>query len=600
MKGETLSGSSSNDNFSPWSKLAAKYDRSQRARIDRLKEDGGIDPYENIAEEEVSPTRAQKAGRALLDILRLRSQMIEAQRNYEAQMVARRELREEIRRAKIEEQEKLEQQRIEAERAEAMKREKAIREEQKALRGDMLTARERLDYNYDSRLRNQRAQELLERNLNERLTKIDQLEEEALGGNPDVEKSTRSYNGNEIPVYTLHGFPIKMLTHTVDYRRLNDSGEIGTETYKDIMRDPSIWAKRRDIAEQADGFGTKEGNARGNTISTSYTNSERNLRSRFTGELVYGFSQVEADSVLSITNGDGGTSNMEGDDETSIRDPSRLNILEGAEGIDNYNEVLLRRYSENGMPKRPDFIVAENGRITETMLRHAEYFGIPIINLDMDAYSQKTIERGKKILDSLSETDSYQEINNKIAEVKSISYYKHAYKDIDRVGRGTDVLSEENMNSTEAYYWRVANLELKKRIDFMAEVLRKGAAEIRAATARHERAKDYPEGLKKFNIISKDIMNDRRMSTVTGDSVLHERAMGNCSGITIEMELEGSSRTVRTDISDGERPYDVNEALRVGVLKQEDFEKADSSYYDRLRPLVDEYFAALRENREIA
>ena len=225
MKGETLSGSSSNDNFSPWSKLAAKYDRSQRARIDRLKEDGGIDSYENIAEEEVSPTRAQKAGRALLDILRLSSQKIEAQRNYEAQMAARRELREE-----------------------------AAQRERAELEADMKDVRKMVDTYYDSRLRNQRAQELLERDLNERLTKIDQLEEEALGGNPDVEKSTRSYNGNEIPVYTLHGFPIKMLTHTVDYRRLNDSGEIGTETYKDVMRDPSIWTERRDISEQTEGF----------------------------------------------------------------------------------------------------------------------------------------------------------------------------------------------------------------------------------------------------------------------------------------------------------------------------------------------------------
>ncbi|MBP5633308.1 hypothetical protein J6X13_00005, partial [Candidatus Saccharibacteria bacterium] len=358
MKGETLSGSSSNDNFSPWSKLAAKYDRSQRARIDRLKEDGGIDSYEDIAEEEVSPTRAQKAGRALLDILRLSSQKIEAQRNYEAQMAARRELREE-----------------------------AAQRERAELEADMKDARKMVDTYYDSRLRNQRAQELLERDLNERLTKIDQLEEEALGGNPDVEKSTRSYNGNEIPVYTLHGFPIKMLTHTVDYRRLNDSGEIGTETYKDVMRDPSIWTERRDISEQTEGFGTREGNARGNTISVSYTNSERNFKSRFTGELVYGFCQVEADSVLSVTNGDGSTSNMEGDAETSISNPDELDMLEGAEGTNNYNEILLRRYSENGMPKRPDYIVAENGQITETMLRHAEYFGIPIINIDKDAYA---------------------------------------------------------------------------------------------------------------------------------------------------------------------------------------------------------------------
>ena len=304
--------------------------------------------------------------------------------------------------------------------------------------------------------------------------------------------------------------------------------------------------------------------------------------------------------MLSVTNGDGSTSNMEGDAETSISNPDELDMLEGAEGTNNYNEILLRRYSENGMPKRPDYIVAENGQITETMLRHAEYFGIPIINIDKDAYAQKTIERGGRILDSLSETDSYEEINDKLADLKSISFYKQYYKDIERFGHGQDALPEENPGSLEARCLEVAKLELEKRIEFIADKLRNCVAEMRAATARGERASECPQGLKTFEVLFKDIPNDRRMSTVTGYGATQEQYPGSCSQIKIKMELEGSSRTINTSITDGEHPYDADSALRTHRLRQEDLDNADSSYFNQLSPLVEEYFAALRENREIA
>ncbi|MCR4753751.1 MAG: hypothetical protein K5837_05055 [Candidatus Saccharibacteria bacterium] len=65
------------------------------------------------------------------------------------------------------------------------------------------------------------------------------------------------------------------------------------------------------------------------------------------------------------------------------------------------------------------------------------------------------------------------------------------------------------------------------------------------------------------------------------------------------MNIEGGSRYVETKIFDGEHPYDVETALRVGTFTQEELDKADSSCYNRLLPLVEEYFASLQANRWI-
>lgn len=268
--------------------------------------------------------------------------------------------------------------------------------ERDSLERDMSTARDMFDSDKKQRFRNQRAQELLERDLNSHLLTVEHLEEEVMSENPEIEKRTVQYEDKEIPVFDLRGIPFSMLTHTVDYRRHNKPGEIGTETYLAVMDSPELWAERSDIAEQNSGFGTRQGNARGNTISASYTNSEHNLRSRVSGELVYGFDHVDADSIISVSNGDGATSNMVGKSDTSVRDHNAIKRLESAGNTPIYNEVLIRRYSENGIPKCPDYIVAENGRITETMLRHADYFGIPIINIETGIYREQLIKRGER------------------------------------------------------------------------------------------------------------------------------------------------------------------------------------------------------------
>ena len=138
---------------------------------------------------------------------------------------------------------------------------------------EMAKGRERIERENNDYLKRQRVQEIVERDLNSRILKVDDLETEVLSENPEVDKRFVSWRKQDIPVYDLKGLPFAMLSTTVDYRRLGKEGDIGTETYKTIMKNPWTWTRRRDEAEGRKGFGTREANALGDTISASYWNS---------------------------------------------------------------------------------------------------------------------------------------------------------------------------------------------------------------------------------------------------------------------------------------------------------------------------------------
>ena len=244
MSGETISESSSDgDSFSPWDALTARYDKSQRTRIDRFKEEEDLGADEDM-EEEISPTRAQKIGRALLDILRLRLRKVEAQRDREARIMARRELREEIRRAEAEESERSDS------------------DEQLLLRA----MREYRDYAVRSRDSFLIRQESIERSLNDNLTQISQLEEEALDPNSGVTKRAVRYvpkdeNGEdmapvEIPVYDLTGYRFRQLSSSTGI------ASDGNPEYKQLARKrlehPELWSRTLDEIKDEPDSNTKD------------------------------------------------------------------------------------------------------------------------------------------------------------------------------------------------------------------------------------------------------------------------------------------------------------------------------------------------------
>ena len=439
------------------------------------------------------------------------------------------------------------------------------------------------------------AQEALEGKLNERLLKVDTLEEACQNGEYGVRKYEEDFQGGTIPVYIMEGMSFRMLSTTIDYRRNNNEGEIGTQTYKSVMRDPGFWMQRRAEAEQSEGYGTRNANARGNTISASYVYSEKNLSSSVQGTLIYGFDHVDHDSVISVSNGDGGTSNVGGDAETKITSGKEIDMLESAGGSATYNEVLLRRYSKEGEPKRPDYIVCYDD-ISRAAKRHAAYFGVPIVLVETKKYEDRAEWNGWELLNSVEEETSFDETSDKVDELLSMSMFKTKYHPREAVGRvGDEDLAPGSADKIVEKGREVAQMEFKKRLEFIKATLESEIARLTEANAKNEVAAAKAPGLDMFSVSYTDVqageMHDSMMTTSTPGI----RAPGACSSLKIDFRREGSPRFIKTTVYDGARIYDKEHSSLPTNLT----ENGDSSIYDALQPLAEEYLKAYRKNREI-
>lgn len=102
-------------------------------------------------------------------------------------------------------------------------------------------------------------------------------------------------------------------------------------------------------------------------------------------------------SLINAGEGDLRTPQMVGRDWMgSGINENNLNIWD--ELVDNipkwggYNEIVLRRFAENGKAKPPDYLVIENGEISDDIKHHAAVFGVPIINVERKYYSGEEVE----------------------------------------------------------------------------------------------------------------------------------------------------------------------------------------------------------------
>jgi len=595
-------GSSSQEQLPSTAKRKlSKYDIAERPRVDRIKSNLRSLNIREYKEKQIEtpPSAFTKIVRLVADRLGIKTKRSEERREREAMHVALSEYYEEkaARKRAMEEREQAEA--LERERQNAEYEAEKARREERALARDMATVRDEFDHNKRSRFKKQRIQEMVERDLNSHLLTVDNLEIEVLSENPEVQKRLVSFEGVDIPIYDLKGFPFSLLSTTIDYRSENKPGEIGTETFRKVLEDPSVWTERRDEAEKASGFGTRNADARGDTISTSYWNSERNIDSHVSGNLIYGFENVQADSIILVSNDDGGTSNMAGSAETTLLSPDVIKRLEGAGGTGSYNEVLLRRYTENGIPKKPDYIIVENGRITEESLRHAKYFGIPIVYIEWSIYAEKAKKRGEELLASISEADTYEEMDGKIAELLSMSRYKSVYRTLDGIGRNYDIPRQINPTPLEKRCLEVSQMEQLKRLDFVKSALEEATRSIESATERGLPMEKGLPGFEHFRISIRDAQKQLRRTEYSDEKDSFYSVPSNCNAIDIDFRLKGSSRKVETHVYDGERIYKVEEALAKRSITKEDIENADSSFYDTLEPVVLKYFEAVRKNSEM-
>lgn len=587
-------------------KISENYDKQERPRIDKIK--AGLSDYKMMNEarrKQVStrPGLFKQATRFVMDKLGIKTSGSEERRNREAMHIALIEYHEEeiLRQKEWEEKQKIEaaQQKEREARKAAQERIEKAQKEQEELEREMRTARDIAEQNKRNRFEKQRIQEIIEQDLNSRLLKVEDLEIEAFSNNPEIQKHEMVFEGSEIPVYDLKGLPFAILSHTVDYRNVdNPLDEIGQNTYREVMKNPGVWNERQDKAMEASGFGTRNENARGDTISTSFRDSEKNIDSYVPGELIYGFEQVSADSIISISNGDGGTSNMAGRSETNLSDPNILDQITGVNGTSIYNEVLLRRYSENGVPKSPDYIIT-NGTVSETDLKHAKFFNIPIINIDRAAYEKKIEKHGEELLDSINEKNNYLELNQKLEELLSMSKYKNRYRSLDSIGRKFDIPTlPYGATAIEERLFEVSKLEQQKRLDFIEGILENYISEIEQATRENKLAPE-PDQIKNLNIVVSDVGRQLRSTENSNTHDGFRSVAGNCNSIEISFTMKDGSRALKTNIYDGENIFKLDQAIKSGRVSTEDLKQADSSFYHQFEPLVRRYFEAYRENQKI-
>lgn len=265
------------------------------------------------------------------------------------------------------------------------------------------------------KFKNNAAQELMERELNTELTKVDDLYEAASLGEEGIRKITLSTEDlkelrvqdarQDLDVFLLEGHPFKCLQCDITVRNNNydlsppDDVPFDWDTSKTaetLKEEPAIWMKKE---SEVEGLG-KTASA---TISTSYYDTEVGVPKMMGGACSYGFDHVKPNMVVSVVKGDGNTFPSKKAKEPDFgykkgtkqeKPPVELEDLAdvGHTRGPSFNEVLINRYDEQGNPQKPDYILMRNSYTETTALHmacaHASFFGVPLVVLYEDKYKQ--------------------------------------------------------------------------------------------------------------------------------------------------------------------------------------------------------------------
>ena len=303
------------------------------------------------------------------------------------------------------------------------------REEQarKDLERDMTAAHDVIDYNKQVFYQNMAKQEMLERELNAKLTSIEDIEAYAESNDPRVSKETTNFEGKDLTVYQLKDFPMKFLGHVINYREGDYINTGGREMSDLLINNPDLWNKTPDNYQAGGGWQLSKA-TEANTLSTSYVDLSTGISSYDhlatgsnyfpKGRIVYGFDNIRPTSLLFAKHQDGQTVPLL-NQSNSARAGAIGKIGMSVDSIEDlnadnatnsmYNEVAMFRYNEKGEPLQPKFIVTDlkniandisnvpekydDGKFTSahyvnTIKRHAAAHNIPIIQINRESYQK--------------------------------------------------------------------------------------------------------------------------------------------------------------------------------------------------------------------
>ncbi|MBQ3470642.1 hypothetical protein IJH23_02985 [Candidatus Saccharibacteria bacterium] len=425
---------------------------------------------------------------------------------------------------------------------------------------------------FDGEYQRQRIQETSERAFNEALTPLEDIEAYAESGDERISTREVEYDGRTIKVYDLKGFPIKLLTHAIDFKGYGDEKRIGSEMAGCLQKDPSLWMRPRN----ENNINSYDGDS--DCISTSYIDSDINMfRGGNTGgkyfTLKYGFDHVLPDSILQIKNSDGATTrNIGGVNGSFLKRTDHFLPDDLAESSDiSYNEVQIRRFDETGKPRKPDYIILNDGKGMETMLKHAAYFNIPILNIETREYEKQEVKNLVSDAERVmrNENAKYEDIAKVWQKIQS-SKAIEGNKDTESTGYGRE-LSVLTIGGTPANETikEFLQFELNKRVE---EIV----ARFKATTDRMRRANE--EGTPLWQLES-GIVVERYSHGTSYVDYMPEKIEVRIKSIPDTIFYDGES-------FDGGKGYETSGG---------DIITSSSESYNAVLPAVEEYLNTLVE-----
>lgn len=408
---------------------------------------------------------------------------------------------------------------------------------------------------------NERVQEVLEGELNARLTRVEEIRRQAEAGNPEVERRMGGGDntGQEVEIFDLKGYPFAMLSHDLEYQGRTEK-EFGAKNAVDlIVERPALWMRAK-----ADVLNENKGAERGLsavTLSTSYINSGSNIETRMGTaedgehpELCYGFDHVEPNSLLDLAEADVG---LLSDQEETLVNERRMNFFEDAEGNNRtggYNEVAIKRYGRDGMARRPDYIIAENGQITDEMMNHAAFFGVPIMNIERAFYDRKFAEKVKTVLQEVNVGSKFEEIEKAIGTIGSLAGYVGLMKPMMMYGDGKEgdwwqrrekKVMDEAILLEEAEKRALLDLlwaEKERRIEFIGQQLEVETEKCQGETDQGEKY-ELQSGVLRELTVSAESGKTRKKIAKDGEWKWEDIWM-----VEVDMVMKDGGRRVRTRV----------------------------------------------------
>lgn len=200
------------------------------------------------------------------------------------------------------------------------------------------------------------------------------------------------YNGKHVPIINVTG-EFDMLVHGVPVINHVQTGT--AQIVEQLADNPQIWM---DMNRPGANF-----------ISTSNISD---VKSKFMqrGNLVLGFSNIAEDQISKVWPGDDRTPMIQSPIEQrelqyntfkNIEDLSDKNKLQ----YSNYSEIVMNRYikDENGELTKypPNYLLITDGVINDVTLKWADYFGIPLVNVDSKKYAREGLTGVEKLINDM-------------------------------------------------------------------------------------------------------------------------------------------------------------------------------------------------------